>query len=83
MPRAAPIARVPLSFSLGAGAVALLGTGLVAAFVSIGNVLGRLYYDVLKSGQPVLAASIAGGVVASVCCIVMLVYTCRTRRVRA
>ena len=46
-------------------AVALTGTAIVAAFVSIGNVLGRFYYDVLLADST-LAAIIAGVAIGTV-----------------
>ena len=46
-------------------AVALTGTAIVAAFVSIGNVLGRFYYDVLRADST-LAAIIAGVAIGTV-----------------
>ena len=61
-------------------AVALTGTGIIAASVSTGNVLGRLYYDVLRVDST-FAAIIAGVAVGTVLLVCILVAAC-VRRVR-
>ena len=62
-------------------AVALTGTAIVAAFVSIGNVLGRFYYDVLRADST-LAAIIAGVAVGTVLLvsIAVVAFVRRARR---
>ena len=62
-------------------AVALTGTAIVAAFVSIGNVLGRFYYDVLRADST-LAAIIAGVAVGTVLLVSIFVaaFVRRARR---
>jgi len=62
-------------------AVALTGTAIIAAFVSIGNVLGRLYYDVLQS-DGIVAAIIAGVAVGTVllACITVTAFVRRVRK---
>ena len=62
-------------------AVALTGTAIVAAFVSIGNVLGRFYYDVLRADST-LAAIIAGAAVGTVLLvsIAVVAFVRRARR---
>ena len=50
-------------------AVGLVGTAIVASFVSIETVLGRLYYDALKSDSQLagmIALSVVGGLLG--CC---------------
>ena len=61
-------------------AVALTGTAIVAAFVSIGNVLGRFYYDVLRADST-LAAIIAGVAIGTVLLLSITVAAC-VRRAR-
>ena len=61
-------------------AVALTGTAIVAAFVSIGNVLGRFYYDVLRADST-LAAIIAGVAIGTVLLVSIAVAAC-VRRAR-
>ena len=61
-------------------AVALTGTAIIAASVSTGNVLGRLYYDVLRVDST-FAAIIAGVAVGTVLLVCILVAAC-VRRVR-
>ena len=61
-------------------AVALTGTAIIAASVSTGNVLGRLYYDVLRADST-LAGIIAGVAVGTVLFACILVAAC-VRRVR-
>ena len=56
-------------------AVALTGTAIVAAFVSTGNVLGRVYYDVLQSNST-MAAVIAGATVSTVLLVCLLFTWC-------
>ena len=62
-------------------AIGLAGTGIVAGLVSTGNVIGRLYYDVIKSDSQ-LAGMIALGV-AGVLLLCLLgccaCYACRER----
>ena len=61
-------------------AVALTGTAIVATFISTGNVLGSLYYDVIQA-SPNLAgyiAAVAVGVVLLLC----LVFAMCIRRMR-
>lgn len=60
-------------------AAALGGTAIAAAFISIGNVLGKLYYDALQS-DGVLAAIIAGSAFAVVLLVCVVVATCRRRK---
>ena len=62
-------------------AVALTGTAIVAAFVSIGNVLGRFYYDVLRADST-LAAIIAGVAIGTVLLvsIAVVAFVRRARR---
>ena len=59
---------------------ALIGTAIIAAFVSTGNVLGRLYYDALRADST-LAAIIAGVAVGTVLLVCITVTVC-VRRVR-
>ena len=59
-------------------AVALVGTAIVAAFVSTGNVLGQLYLGVLQS-DGVLAAIILGSAVAGVLFVCIVLAVCRQR----
>ena len=61
-------------------AVALTGTAIIAASVSTGNVLGRLYYDVLQADGTV-AGIIAGVAVGTVLLVGITVTVC-VRRVR-
>ena len=61
-------------------AVALTGTAIIAAFVSIGNVLGRFYYDVLRADST-LAAIIAGVAIGTVL-LVSIFVTAFVRRAR-
>ena len=61
-------------------AVALTGTAIIAAFVSIGNVLGRFYYDVLRADST-LAGIIAGVAVGTVLLVSITVAAC-VRRAR-
>ena len=61
-------------------AVALTGTAIIAASVSTGNVLGRLYYDVLRADST-LAGIIAGVAIGTVLLVCILVAAC-VRRVR-
>ena len=61
-------------------AVALTGTAIIAASVSTGNVLGRLYYDVLRVDNT-FAAIIAGVAIGTVLLVCILVAAC-VRRVR-
>ena len=61
-------------------AVALTGTALIAAFVSIGNVLARLYYDVLRVDST-MAGIIAGVAIGTVLLVCITVTAC-VRRVR-
>ena len=62
-------------------AVALTGTAIIAAFVSIGNVLGRFYYDVLRADST-LAAIIAGVAIGTVLLvsIAVVAFVRRARR---
>ena len=62
-------------------AVALTGTAIVAAFVSIGNVLGRFYYDVLRADST-LAGIIAGVAIGTVLLvsIAVVAFVRRARR---
>ena len=55
--------------------VALAGTAIVAAFVSAGNVVGRLYYDLLKSDSN-MAAVAAGAMVGGVLLTFIIFTTC-------
>ena len=61
-------------------AVALTGTAIIAASVSTGNVLGRLYYDALRADST-LAGIIAGVAIGTVLLVCILVAAC-VRRVR-
>ena len=61
-------------------AVALAGTAIIAALVSIGNVLGRFYYDVLRADHT-MAAIIAGVTIGMVLLACITVATC-VRRAR-
>lgn len=65
---------------LQARAVALTGTAIVAALVGLSNVIGRLYYDVLKS-NPTLAAIIAGVAIGAVL-LVGIAFATLIRRMR-
>ena len=62
-------------------AVALTGTAIIAAFVSIGNVLGRFYYDVLRADST-LAGIIAGVAIGTVLLvsITVVAFVRRARR---
>ena len=62
-------------------AVALTGTAIIAAFVSIGNVLGRFYYDVLRADST-LAGIIAGAAIGTVLLVSLFVaaFVRRARR---
>merc|ERR1711959_633820 len=62
-------------------AVALTGTAIIAAFVSIGNVLGRFYYDVLRADST-LAGIIAGVAIGTVLLVSIFVaaFVRRARR---
>ena len=63
-------------------AVALTGTAIIAASVSTGNVLGRLYYDMLRVDST-FAAIIARVAIGTVLLVCILVAACvRVRRVR-
>ena len=61
-------------------AVALTGTAIIAASVSVGNVLARLYYDVLRVDST-MAGIIAGVAIGTVLLVCILVAAC-VRRVR-
>ena len=61
-------------------AVALTGTAIIAALVSIGNVLARLYYDVLQADRT-MAGIIAGVAIGTVLLACVTVTAC-VRRVR-
>ena len=61
-------------------AVALTGTCIIAAFVSTGNVFGRLYYDVLRADST-MAGIIAGVAIGTVLLVCITVAAC-VRRVR-
>eukprot|EP00966_Prymnesium_polylepis_P174473 4036881-Prymnesium_polylepis.1 len=65
-------------------AVGLVGTAIVATAIGASNVLGRLYYDVIKSDGR-LAGWIACGVLGGLLLCVMgclTYYVCRGRRRR-
>ena len=67
--------------SLQQRAVALVGTAIVAAFVSTGNVLGQLYYNlILTNGE--LAAVVLGVAIVSVLLACLLTGTCIRRMMR-
>ena len=57
-------------------AVALLGTFIVAALVSIGNLLARVYYDVLKGGSMVLMVGIPSAIVGTLLLAILVVGGC-------
>ena len=59
-------------------AVALTGTAIIAASVSTGNVLGRLYYDVLQVDST-MAGIIAGVAVGTVLLVCIFVSACIRR----
>ena len=61
-------------------AVALTGTAIIAALVSIGNVLGRFYYDVFRADST-MAGIIAGVAIGTVLLVCITVTAC-VRRVR-
>ena len=61
-------------------AVALTGTCIIAAFVSIGNVLGRFYYDAIRADST-MAGIIAGVAIATVLFVCITVTAC-IRRLR-
>jgi hypothetical protein len=61
-------------------AVALTGTCIIAAFVSIGNVLGRFYYDAIRADST-MAGIIAGVAIATVLLVCITVTAC-IRRLR-
>ena len=61
-------------------AVALTGTAIIAGFVSIGNVLGRFYYDVFRADST-MAGIIAGVAIGTVLLVCITVTAC-VRRVR-
>jgi hypothetical protein len=61
-------------------AVALTGTAIIAAFVSTGNVLGRLYYDALRADST-MAGIIAGVAIGTVLLVCITITAC-VRRVR-
>ena len=61
-------------------AVALTGTAIIAALVSIGNVLARLYYDALQADRT-MAGIIAGVAIGTVLLACITVTAC-VRRVR-
>ena len=56
-------------------AVALTGTAIIAAFVSIGNVLGRFYYDVFRADST-MAGIIAGVAIGTVLLACITVTAC-------
>ena len=57
-------------------AVALLGTFIVAALVSIGNLLARLYYDVIQGGNMVLVIGIPSAIVGTLLLAITVVVVC-------
>ena len=57
-------------------AVALLGTFIVAALVSIGNLLARLYYDVIQGGNMVLVIGIPSAIVGTLLLVITFVVVC-------
>lgn len=58
-----------------------LATGAAAALVAAGNVVGRIYYDTIKSNgllAGIIAAAVGGSIL--LCCLgLVLVYWCRSR----
>ena len=48
------------------GAVELIGTVIIATLVSVGNLVARVYYDVLQTGNMVLVAGIPSAFVGTV-----------------
>ena len=61
-------------------AVALTGTAIVAALVGFNNVIGRLFYDLLKS-NPTMAAIIAGVAIGALL-LVVIAFATLIRRMR-
>jgi hypothetical protein len=57
-------------------AVTLTGSGLVATMIGAANLLSRLYYDVLRSGDSRLAMLLPAGAVALVLVMVLCCCTC-------
>ena len=56
--------------------VTLTGSGLVATMIGAANLLSRLYYDVLRSGNSRLAVILPAGAVALVLVMVLCCCTC-------
>ena len=57
-------------------AVALLGTFIVAALVSIGNLLARVYYDVIQAGNMVLVIGVPSAIVGTLLLAITVVIVC-------
>ena len=60
--------------------VTLTGSGLVATMIGAANLLSRLYYDVLRSGDSRLAMLLPAGAVALLLLLVLCCCTCYHRR---
>jgi uncharacterized coiled-coil protein SlyX len=61
-------------------AVTLGGSALVATMIGTANLLSRLYYDVLQSGDSLLAMRLPAGAVAVMVIMVLCCCTCYHRR---
>ena len=57
-------------------ALTLTGSGLVATMIGAANLLSRLYYDVLRSGDSRLAMLLPAGAVVLVLVMVLCCCTC-------
>ena len=78
-----PIARVRRIREIQVGVVAFIGTAAAAALLAGGNVIGRVYNQLMIADGR-LAAIVAGAVVIGLllCCLLVggVCYTCRPRR---
>ena len=61
-------------------ALTLAGSAFIATMIGAANLLSRLYYDVLRSGDSRLAVLLPAGAVALVLGMVLCCFTCYHRR---